>query len=207
MGSYEKRVCEALTEWLEHLQLKRSDNSCFARLAFAVKTYSSSAEASEDGGEGLSRSVWLEVFERRVPSRCSPFIDYGLLVGLLETGGWRTLFETAETARAFVLLAIGYIESHRVGSHTWRATTIQFHLAMVTEAWLDQGIEQGVSTLRDIAAALFGEPWCMLIYDDRVNNELLSDMLAATEPDFLPGRLTVEARPAALKLPDLSDQP
>lgn len=58
--------------------------------------------------------------------------------------------------------------------------------------------------IRAIAAALFGDAWCTLVYDVRSDLEPLAILVANRKPEFVSGRLTSSQEQLAHTLPDLA---
>jgi hypothetical protein len=206
VGSYVNQVSEKLTKW-ESSQQRLPDQRDFQDLLLALEIYCGSTEAQvADSGEDLTKEVLLRVFGKVCANGgvndCASINELGLFERLLINNRWRALFKTAETASAFVIMVMMSVETRSRVRKT-EASAVQLKFAEAVREWLPPGVELQETTLRDIAVALFGEPWCNLVGDSRSAHVLLSEAIIDTRPEFLPGRLTAVPTPAAMPLPNM----
>lgn len=121
--------------------------------------------------------------------------DYYLMLGLLKNNRWRDL---GDLVTDFSVLTFNHVEIALFG-------VIHTKFSSSVSKWLAQDSDFATTSIREIAVALFGEGWCTVVYDLRADGESLGHLIAATRPDFLPGRLTgTSVPPVAINLPDLS---
>jgi hypothetical protein len=206
--SYERRVTRALTLWGLYLSIKGKGSDYFAKLMCALDDYNGSQEALNDCGERVTALVWLSVFTNYTQSSndsisMNTSLEADLLKGLLKNRRWVKLFETAGTAHAFVYLAFSYIEKHAFPLIKPDGDEIREMLASEMSEWIGNGAPVEGNQLRDFAVALFGEPWCVVVYDGGPKNQSLAWLVANTKPEFLPGRLTSTPAESENPLPDL----
>lgn len=193
MDSYENR----LAAW----KLNHRDED---DLRCAIKAYHWATELGDGApaaGVLLAKTVWPAVLEHLASRIDYTDLEYDLISTLLITQGWRHLFDGHDTASAFVVRATRYIE---LGAHSnaMLAEAIGIRFIRAVSGWLEPGTYN--ASLREIAAALFGEVWCALIYDARGEDDSLAALIEATNPEFIPGRLTSRYENYAVDLPDMS---
>lgn len=207
-GPLAELVFEALETWVINVQSPspETNTNCSLDLKHALRRYSVSPEAAEDGGERVAKVVWVTAFTNYLASNGGKVLslELVLLENLLERNRWRVLFEAADTALDFVRMIVEFIENHSRPWNNALGEAMLNSLQLAMAEWIeDEGVVQG-GQLRTIATALFGEPWCDLIYDSKTPELSLSDLLLATKPEFLPGRLTSTLEPTAALLPELT---
>jgi hypothetical protein len=188
MGTETDRLSEAIAVWevsRRGLGRSKSDFTLF-------KAISSGSLSSADSTAGSER------IEKPNPDN----LAYKLITGLFTKGGWQTFFDSHDTAMDFVVTVIGYIETTVGPIEVYgEATAIRFGRAL--SKWLPPRLEVRPHSVRLIASALFGEPWCAMVYDPCADSAFLAAVISATQPDFLPGRLTSCVAAEAQQLPDL----
>lgn len=207
----DNKVLQALTAWTESLSLPDRDVDDVWKIASAIDAYR--AFCTEPAiCEKLTQHVWIKVLEQYVAGNCEPGLRYYLSLVLLTRDRWREIPERDGLACVFMAMAIGVIEDQaknaKHGSTAGVAIVSQLRqqlLAGGVSEWLPPGSDPTVTPLRDIAAALFGEHWCILVYDSARGQDVsFAELLAANRPAFLPGRLTSALGPVlACGLPDL----
>jgi hypothetical protein len=201
MSNHRKCVDAALLAWMASTSSNsKSRLECLIR---ELDAYKASSDAGADRGENFTKSVWLEVFNTYSTVEHGVRVQFYLLSGLLKNERWRTLFEQIDTAHAFVSLAIGYIENNASGIGQ-QGYLVRSKFAAGLSEWLVPGEGVEGTSIREIAAALFGEPWCVLVYDASSPGTSLAALIGATRPEFLPDRLTAGAVQHASPLPDIS---
>jgi hypothetical protein len=204
MGIDADRVLIALGNWERCISTPQYGRGGFQSLVSALSCYAESIEAQDGKGEALTKRVWLTVFEMHCTSTEDPGREYDLLVGLFTNERYLTLFAKVGTAHAFVHLAVKYVETR---SSRWSAAyreDIRLRLAMSLSEWIAPDWYIGTTSLRAIAVALFGEPWCSLVYDSRGPRESLAGLIEATRPEFLLGRVGSDVEHASAVLPDMT---
>jgi hypothetical protein len=202
MGIETENVSKALEAWV--LNRRGSEhNRGDADLYSAIGYYTRSSESDVDGGGAvLAKLVWPKVYGYLFKNEDSSDLEFSLLVGLLITGGWRILFENADVAREFVAVVIDYIEKN-ADLHTLYADAVAQKLKVAMSEWIAPGAAIGPHSLQPIASALFGEPWYAVVYGACDENGTLAAVISATQPDFLPGRISDDIEHGAMALPGM----
>lgn len=121
------------------------------------------------------------------------FTAASILEGLLRNDRWRNCLSTQERARGLVMLAVPMTRYNSVVT-----TDIQ----RVLNVWLKPQGPYEVFSPRSLACALFGEPWCALVYDGLRDRMELGPIIESTQPQFLEGLLAIEPQ-AVVGLPSL----
>lgn len=206
MESYEDRINQALALWL--VSYAEHAKNAFDSLVSLLESYAKSTEDSLDKREALTKNVWLKVFEQHCAGNSEGVREYDLLEGLFASKRYLVLFEKEETARAFVVATIRYVETNTFQPTYSFATinreSIRLKLVDAVYKWLGPDEDWATATLRSMAIALFGEPWCVLVYDSCGDSASLADTIANTQPAFLPGRLMSTLDPPAEDLPEMT---
>lgn len=151
----------------------------------------------------LAKVVGPAVFEYHAAHTADSRLEYVLLNGLLLTDGWTIMFESQDTALGLVVNTIRYIEG-RTPSEKNYGSAIKVRFTAAMSKWIPPNDNAGDISLREIASALFGEPWCSVVCDTRSDSESLAGLVRATQPEFLPGRLTAGVEQHAAHLPDMT---
>lgn len=178
----------------------------FSLLLGHLAAYVASPEALADGGEKLTRTVWIEMFKLQLEGVRIGHLDSDLLAGLFTNNRWQSLFDSDAEARSLVLLTTRYLDNYMI-FNPLSTSTMWARIVTAWSEWLEPGVGAENATVRSIIAALFGEPWCALVYDVRGESVSLTDLITLHAPEFLPGRLKFEHRQTVEHLPDLSYGP
>jgi hypothetical protein len=206
MGVQERHVLEALTLWKESAMSPTMGPRYLELLVRALTVYGVSTEASATGGDALLRNVWLTVYERHCAGTSIGAMELDLLVELFAKDRWRALFQNAESANVLVLMATKFIETNTAHRTKIYGTTVLLSFATAMFEWLPPGADVGSATLRDIAAALFGEPWCSIVADSRSGSVAMAELISISVPEFLPGRLASPTPQEYTVLPEMTYQ-
>lgn len=203
-GAYGELVLTTLTAWESNRRAGYRGNGTLA-LVRALDKYNASPEATASGGDLLARDVWARLLDYFSNEHRYSRLEFHVLSGLLSGDGWQILFDAEDSARSLVVNAIAFAEAN-AGLKKENADSIGVKLSIAMAHWIRPAAERETASLRSVAAALFGEPWCVLIYDARGGNESLADVLKATQPEFLPGRVRSghHAGVPSLPLPDFT---
>lgn len=194
-------VSTALATWVQRCNEPSRHRD--VGLSSAINEYSLTLEAREDGGALLANIVWPAVCGGSNADRAGTALTYEVVSGLLNTNGWRMLFETQDLARAFVIKVLSDIDATRF-SNMLQSCTLEMLFTQEISGWLMPEANQKKTSMRNVLAALFGEPWCELIYDSRADSDSLAGLIKSTMPDFLPGLLIAEpGQMFAQALPEL----
>lgn len=198
---YENRVAAALATFLHSKSRVDMHN-----LAHLLGHHNSTIGPETPADEVVARTAWVTVLRRYDRSTAAAtYTEQCMLAGLLPNDRWKTLFECEKDAYAFVIVLARYLrkeEARKVspfGGETYRAMRIQIQSAMAS--WFSLDIEPGALTLRDLGCAFFGDAWVSLVYDSRSDKITLSQLVDATRPPFLPGRLAMGSVQEAAILP------
>jgi hypothetical protein len=196
-----ERVLETFAAWESGSSQKQRNTSSQA-LAEAITDYRYWAQSREDGGALLANVLWPKVLKYHGKGRLGRQLKYAVLQGMLDMDGWRILFERSDTARAFVLSAIRYIETS-AGPDQSNADALIIAIERTMPAWSsNEGLSR--ACMRPLAAALFGEPWCVMVFDESAVMDKLSTLIMTTQPEFLPGLITSKLEHAVLELPQMT---
>jgi hypothetical protein len=201
MDIYEEPLLEALAKWRKVLKNGLYTRGDFAPLIDAIDVYCETPGSNEARRERLLKRVWIDMFEQYRGDNNAGYIPYRMVHALLTKDRWRALFKNAESAHKLVASAAGFIEGNDTGLSRMRGNSIAVKFAAAVSGWLAPGAKIGHDTLRGTASALFGEPWCVLVYDARGAGETLSGLVAATRPEFLAGRLALTTVTPIVQLP------
>jgi hypothetical protein len=200
----EQRVHEALGLWVLDIPRPETSKKSFSRFIRIYDEYVLSPEAKEDSGERVKKLVWIAVFKKYWANCSGRSFDGDLLDELLKDDRWRLLFDSKDTAYAFVSMAIQYLEEHSQPWNNHKGAVMRDRLTSAMSEWMgDANVFQG-APLRDLAAALFGEPWCVFVLDSMAAGSSIAVLIGTTKPEFLPGRLKSALEQSARPLPDLA---
>jgi hypothetical protein len=203
LNTYEERVNDALIKWADQTRGRVRHLYSFEQLVKVLAAYTASPEASSDAGARVTKNAWATVFTTYFVDKSDRNLEFFVLKSLLEHGRWRALCDSAETAHAFVSIVTGYIEAHDMDWNIELGDAIRTAWAEALSEWIGPTESVEATTLRAIAAALFGELWCVLVYDSRLPDESLAGLIAEFRPEFLPGRMTSCIELQAAHLPEL----
>jgi hypothetical protein len=198
-----ERVLEALAAWEKDLQKLDRRTSNF-ELFNAINKYNWSPEAVKGGGVTLVQTVWPVVYENNRSLAGDVKLEFSVLVGLLKNNIWRPIFEKPESARDFICFLLRYIERNKGPNTVTYAESVAMQLETAMAEWIAPGEVVTSYALRPIASALFGEPWCTFLLDSCAAGSSMSELIATTKPDFLPGRITTGPEQGNVDLPNLS---
>jgi hypothetical protein len=204
MSFYAGNIEGALSAWIGNIALPESNRSCFDRLSRFLDQYSRSDEGTPEDRENLTKRVLLEVFEKHYAVDGDRNVEHAILLELFVDNRWKVLFEKPETARAFVFIATRFVETNMRSIPNYAVTVLR-RFCRAMSGRNDGGVQDADITLRSIAASLFGEPWCAVIYDTRNSGESLSDLIKSTAPEFVNGVLSADNGRQDVTLPDMSN--
>lgn len=215
MDAYVNSVWGALATWSVNLGKSGRGNGDIARLVSAMTAYteayaefySTPPRVVDDRCEALTLQVWTQVLERHVEAKCKDYLDLALR-SLLMRGRWRALPSKGGLAHALMALAVQYVEERTAveaeldgGLELLFRDAIKLKLTTAVSEWLPPKMDAHTATLRDVAAALFGEPWCVLVYDSREADASLHRLIWSARPEFLSGRLISDVELVETALP------
>jgi hypothetical protein len=203
MSTCEQRVDDALLKWTEQVMFNAQSVNCFNLLVQEINAYNESAEALVDEGERITVRVWSEVCRMYFAKNGKNYIGQHLLDEMYKNRRWRRLFDSEKDAHAFVFTAALCIEQNSLSINKILGDSWRERWAATMPDWIEREDVNQTPQLRAIAAALFGEPWCVLVYDAAGEDASLARLVATTKPEFLPDRLTYGAVQHASPLPDL----
>jgi hypothetical protein len=200
---YEQDVVQRLDELVSNISEPDLGPNSFAALLLALESYSQSPGVTSEQGESMTTEVLLAVFDRHCATWIRSNLDYELLEQLFTNDRWHALMETVETAHSFICMVTSYIETRQDFFTKLYGDNMLARFAKAISGWLAPESNLERPALRDFAVALFGEPWCVLMYDSRSPNILLAHVISATRPAFLPGRLRAGSVQETMQLPDI----
>lgn len=207
---FEKQVDVLLSVWL-----KTKDGSVFDSLAALLGCSLTEEDLTppyrrSEADEKVILSTWQTVFDALDPSTSDGWwTEVNLFVAMLHSDKWKTFFDTPARALRFTLIAARYFWSLQPekGIPQKGADAVRYAAWLLLQSalspWLPARSENEIFTLRCMASALFGEAWCVLIYDAREKGTSMATMIETTCPAFLPGRLTTGYAVTAAELPEL----
>jgi hypothetical protein len=191
---HKNRVLRELSRWEFSIA---SPNVHDVLLSTVINSFTASHEL-HNGGALLVKSVWPVVFSKKGGALGLERVGISLILALLKKNAWRLMFDDYESAFNFSVTALRCAESV-----TKRAegSAVLMYLGDAMQDWIAPGVTRLSITPRTIAAALFGEAWCVLMYDSSGPSETFADILEQTRPQFLPGRLRTEPNEIAIEMP------
>jgi hypothetical protein len=191
---YEDDLAEKLDLWLEYPYRSHT----FGLLAGVLE--STNYKLLDADQERLTRDAWLAIFSNHVSLRTN--MHQRILSGLLQNGRWAFLFKNEDSAARFIIMVVSHFEIYANRS-TERDRSLWHRLRSELDLWINPADTIHTMTIRSIANAIYGDAWCSLVYDTRPSFESSSGVIIRTKPDFLPGRLSLNAAPHLELLPDL----
>jgi hypothetical protein len=183
------RVLKELDTWVANIALENGNCDPTA-LLLAIKSGVRDPEAcGADGWDALDLTIWETVLKQHMDGYDIDAIAEKMMYGLLDNNLWQKL--TSAHAHEYIALALAKIDSGQLLFAWSMAKKILPHHppALVNS--------------RDLAAVLFGEPWCCLIYDQRESRASMLDLIHTTAPAFLRGWVEGTVEGQVLALPGL----
>jgi hypothetical protein len=156
--------------------------------------------------EDVVQQAWLSVFRQHIPDANMSMgwlIERHLMVGLLFNNRWHAVFNNEGTAREFVSILARYFWDGAFQGSDLEGNSFWIHLQAAMPEWIPKVVPQGVHAADILARAFFHETWVTLVFNSRRKGEALETLIRATQPEFLPGRLTCGQHQSAAALPAL----
>lgn len=187
MLEYEDRVVEALSKWVDDLMLQ--DGNCDPNELLEALN----SGACDPGlQEALDLKVWGTVLAQHMSGYNVSAIEGTMAYALLRNNMWQQLPEGHD--REFIAIALAQSASGK----------LLFTRAMARQ--ILPNLTSARAGTRDLAAALFGEPWCSLFYDSRGSGQSLYELIKATSPDLLPLWRKQGHEAVVIDLPDIGSR-
>jgi hypothetical protein len=211
MLNYQKRVEFALVGFLRSKNYVSLTNLALLLGNPQLPTYTNVLGPAILENEPIVRDAWIAVFEDH-SNESTTFSEntvVQLLVGLLHKNRWKALMEREDTAYKFVAMMAHYFRDYRSAEQVYaeRIGPVQSILWSKLQhswaEWIPPLLDDQTFTLREFSKALFGEAWCMFMYDDNVAIFTLAEAITRERPQFLPGRIRGGGQHAAQVLPEL----
>jgi hypothetical protein len=201
VNTYEDRLSKAVLQWRGCEPPHRK--AYYDQMIREIDAYVTYSDAEPHKQEIVLKNMWLAVFDRYFKVDCLG-IELSLLQGILENDRWRPLFDKPDTAYHFSFLVFKYVqEMHLDCNHPMGSVVLRMLRSAMPE-WIGPVTGDDENSLRPIAVALFGDPWCAVVYDALGHYESLGVLIATTRPPFLPGRINGSIEPIAAPLPELT---
>jgi hypothetical protein len=212
-AQYDILVTSALRDWLEGGQTQTD----FDWLSSVLGSHSVNGvivldEPAGHGFEKILCAAWMFLLQEY--TRSSPLawpVENRILAGLLQNGRWSTAIEDEHTAHALAMLISSYASRGSLRpwgmpkEHNSLGTIVQAKLGPMLRQWLGKDVSFTAMTPRQFAEVLFGEPWCLLVYDHFADTLKLHDIIARERPAFLAERLALTATQIAVNLPEIGN--
>lgn len=214
---FEDNVALALGRWLGGDKTKRQI-CVLARLlgsASIVGARTPTALIQEDkASEDLASRTWLEVLRSYAPTDNNAFeVERHIVAGLLQNDRWRLLLTTEQAARAWACLVSRFFAHGASARRGDDVATISMYRDVAGDLypaltdWLGADyLDGGCYEDRTFASVLFGDAWCVLVFDARPQHMTLAELVESTLPTFVPGVLPIDTEQAYCALPALQHQ-
>jgi hypothetical protein len=212
---YKERVDAAFATWLRDGQSLNSMAAMATLLgcrhlevAGGKLHYREPAQPGEQY-EAIVRQTLLELLEMHDAQIDSNTVrrEHSLLDGLLRNERWRGCLDTVAGAnRLVVLVANSYGDRPDkvgfMGPSQKLCSAVDRELPAMLSAWCPSHTPVPTSK-RELAVALFGEAWTALVFDADNPERMMVDVIAETQPRYLPGLVPAQAEYDEEPLPDL----